>query len=194
VSTTTIFGVVTNSAAAGGPSLGAHGGPGRKGGDVQVSRGRTGMGRALAFAGVFAAALAAGAVYPLCFIYAAKLSLFFLIGEWSWSPVHPAEPVLADVLAAALTAGPLALLSAALLPIAALLSVTRPCLGRFLVGRHPYLGCEEIDPEVREALRSALEGRLGSTVVLDPPAHQGARLARFVSGLVLFCCVFGGAS
>jgi hypothetical protein len=158
---------------------------------VQTTQSGARVPRALVSFAVFAGASAAGALYLLGLVYAAKLSLFFLMGEWSWSPIYGPEPALSEVLGALPAAGPLALISSALLPVAALLSGTRPCLGRFLLGRHPHLGCEEVEPERREALRRALERRLGSPVVLDPPSHQTARLLGFATGLALFCFFFG---
>ena len=166
--------------------------PQAKGAAVQKTRGGLSGARMFAWCAVFLAATAAGVLYLLCLTYAAKLSLFFLMGEWNWSPGHGSDPALSDVLAALWTAGPLALLSSAALPVAVLVSSTRPCLGRFLLGRYPYLGCEEVEAARREALRSGLERRLGSAVVLDPPSHQTARLLGFGAGLALSCVLFGG--
>lgn len=162
-----------------------------EGGDVQATRGTEGR-RAPLFAGVFAAALAAGVAYPLVFIYAAKASLYLLLGGWSWSPVTPEELSAGDLFSAVLAAGPLALFGAAAFPTAACLSATRPGLGRHLMGRHPSVGCPELDEASRERLRRGLQRRLGKTVVLDPPPYLSARLSGFVAGLVLFCAVSGG--
>ena len=161
---------------------------------MQTTQGGNPGTRALVSFTVFFAASAAGALYLLGLVYAAKLSLFFLMGEWSWSPNYGPDPALSEVLGALPAAGPLALISSAPLPLAALLSGTCPCLGRFLLGRHPHLGCEEVEPERREALRRAIERRLGSPVVLDPPSHQTARLLGFAMGLALFCLFFGAPS
>lgn len=160
--------------------------------------GAAGRARKLACgAGIFAVALAAGALYPLCLTYAAKTSLYLLVGDWSWSlaPSDGLPPL--ELFPAALTAGPLVLLGAAAFPAAACLSVTRPCLGRFLMGRHPSVGLPGMEAGPREEERKrrrALEDRLGRTVVLDPPAYRGARLGGFASGLLLFLSVLGGAS
>jgi len=151
--------------------------------------------RKLAYgAGVFAAALAAGALYPLGLTYAAKGSLYLLAGHWSWSPAPPDGLPPLELLSAALSAGPLALLGAAALPAAVCLSVTRSCLGRFLLGRHPSVGLPGMEAGPREEPWRQLERRLGKTVVLDPPAYRGARLGGFASGLLLFLSVLGGAS
>ena len=180
--------------------------PGRRGAEVQASRdgsgrpgggrgGTAGRARELAHgAGVFAAALAAGVLYPLCLTYAAKASLYLLAGDWSWSPAPPDGLPPLELLAAAFSAGPIALLGAAALPAAVCLLVTKPCLGRFLLGRHPSVGFPGMEAGPREELRRALEDRLGKTVVLDPPVYRGARLVGFASGLSLALSVLGGAS
>ncbi len=179
--------------------------PGRGGGEVRAPRdgsasdapggGAAGRARKLACgAGIFAAALAAGALYPLCLTYAAKTSLYLLVSDWSWSPAPSDGLPPLELFSAALSAGPLVLLGAAAFPAAACLSVTRPCLGRFLMGRHPSVGLPGMEAGPREELRRALEDRLSRTVVLDPPAYRGARLGGFAPGLLLFLSVLGGAS
>jgi hypothetical protein len=159
------------------------------------ARGRVaGKTRKVLAAGVFAAALAAGALYPLGLTYAAKASLYLLADDWPWSPAPPNGLSPLELSSAALSAGSLALLGAVAFPVAACLSVPRPCLGRLPIGRHPSLGLPGMEAEAREEPRRGLEERLGRTVVLHPPPYEGARLGGFASSLLLFLFVLGEAS